>query len=96
MSLEEKYNLEAIRNETAEHVYDRVERLLGETGHLCRCEACVLDLVTFTLNRVTPRYSISLLGNLHPDPALTRRQQIEIDLALRAAVKRLQEHPHHA
>jgi competence protein ComFB len=95
MSLGEKYNLEAIRNETAELVYARVEKLLEERPDICRCEVCVLDLVAFTLNRTTPRYATSILGDLHPNPALTRKLQIEIDLALKAAVGRLKEHPHH-
>jgi competence protein ComFB len=95
MSLEHRYNLEAIRNRTADLVYARVEQLLAERADICHCEACVLDLVTFTLNRTTPRYTTSLLGDLHPDPALARRQKIQIDLALRAAVRRLKEHPHH-
>jgi competence protein ComFB len=95
MSLGERYNLEAIRNETAALVYARVEKLLEERADICHCEVCVLDLVAFTLNRITPRYTTSMLGDLHPNPALTRKLQIEIDLALRAALGRLKEHPHH-
>lgn len=95
MEFQDKYNLEGIRNEAARLVYSRVEALLEERRDICRCESCVRDLVAFTLNRVTPRYSTSMLGDLHPDPAFSRKQQVEIDLALRAAVRRLQEHPHH-
>jgi len=51
--------------------------------------------VAYALNRVTPRYSTSLLEPLAPDPALERRIRVEIDLALAAGVKRLKEHPHH-
>jgi hypothetical protein len=95
MELRETYNLDFIRNEAAEMVYERVQELLDGRPELCRCQTCVLDLVAFTLNRISPRYSTSLLGDLHPDRSREKRAQVEIDLALRAALKRLQEHPHH-
>jgi hypothetical protein len=95
MVLQDTYNLETIRNEAAEKVYERVQALLDERPELCRCQTCVLDLVAFILNRVSPRYSASLLGDLHPDQGKEKRTQVEIDLALQAGLKRLQEHPHH-
>ena len=95
MALQDNYNVQSIRNETAELVYDRVEKLLQETESFCSCETCVLDLVAFALNRVTPRYSTSFLGDLHPDRVKEKKLQVEIDLALHAGLKQLREHPHH-
>ncbi len=95
MALSESYNLETIRNEAAELVYQKVEGMLASRPALCRCPTCVLDLVAFTLNRVTPRYSTSILGDLHPDEAKKRKLQVEIELALQAGLKRLASHPHH-
>jgi len=95
MALEESYSLETIRNKAAEAVYERVERLLEARQDLCKCQTCVLDLVAFTLNHVSPRYQTSLLGNLHPDKLQEKKLQVEIDLALRAGLKRLREHAHH-
>ncbi len=95
MSLIERYHLDRIRNRSAEMVNDAVERLLDGNADVCHCEECALDLVAYALNRVTPRYSTSLLEPLAPDPALERRIRVEIDLALAAGVKRLKEHPHH-
>ena len=96
MALEDTYNLEKIRNNTKELVYERIEILLNERNDFCRCETCILDLAAFTLNRVTPRYTTSLLGELHPDRVLEKKIQVEIDLALRAGLKQLKVHPHHA
>ncbi len=95
MALQDRYNLELIRNLTAEAVYDRVEKLIDERPDVCACETCVLDLTAFVLNRVTPRYTTSILGDLHPDPLLEKKLQVEIDLALQAGQKRLREHKHH-
>ena len=96
MALQDTYNLETIRNEAAEMVYERVQALLDGRSELCRCQTCILDLVAFVLNRVSPRYSTSMLGDLHPDRTKEKRMQVEIDLALQTGLKRLQEHPHHA
>jgi hypothetical protein len=95
VSLIDRYHLDRIRNRSAEMVHDAVEQLLDTRPDLCHCEECALDLVDYALNRVTPRYSTSLLEPLAPDPALERRIRVEIDLALAAGVKRLKEHPHH-
>jgi hypothetical protein len=95
MALSDTYDLEGIRNRTAESVHERVEALLAADPSVCRCPTCVLDLVAFTLNRVTPRYSTSILGDLHPDPAVRKKLQVEIELALQAGLKRLASHPHH-
>jgi hypothetical protein len=95
VSLTDRYHLDRIRNRSAEMVHDAVEQLLDTREDLCHCEECALDLVAYALNRVTPRYSTSLLEPLAPDPALERRIRVEIDLALTAGVKRLKEHPHH-
>ena len=95
MALEDTYRLGSIRNKAAEAVCERVERLLSTREDLCKCETCVLDLVAFTLNRVSPRYEASLLGSLHPDERRERRFQVEIDLALEAGLKRLRRHTHH-
>jgi competence protein ComFB len=95
MALEDRYNFDTIRNLTAEAVYGRVDRLLSEREDVCSCQTCVLDLVAYALNHVTPRYQTSLLGSLHPDNVREKKMEVEIDLALQAGVKRLREHAHH-
>ncbi len=95
MALRETYDVDSVRNRSAEAVYERIERLLDEDRGLCRCESCIIDLVAFVLNRVKPRYTTSVLGDLHPDAAQQRKLRVEIDLAVEAGLKRLHEHPHH-
>ena len=95
MELQDKYDVQSIRNETAERVYERVEKLLEEREEVCKCKNCVLDLIAFTLNRVTPRYSTSVLRDLHPDDVKSKKIQVEIDLALHAGLKQVRAHPHH-
>jgi competence protein ComFB len=95
MKLTDRYNLDAIANRSQELVHAAVARLLEDGTEVCRCPECVADLVAWTLNHVTPRYATSLLAAIAPDEKLERRIGLEIDLALRAGLKRLRQHPHH-
>jgi competence protein ComFB len=95
MKLDQTYRLEHIRNRTAELVIARVERLLGEDGDLCDCEQCVLDLVAYMLNHVTPQYGTSLLDPLKPVPEQERKVQIEIEVALEEGLRRVHARPGH-
>ena len=95
MRLQERYHLDSLGNRSQELVYEAVERLVNEKA-MCTCEECVMDLVAWTLNHVTPRYYTSLLAPLNPDPGQERQLRVQIDLALAAGLKKLKEHPHHA
>jgi len=95
MKLEEKYDLGKLRNRSFEIVLKRIEKLLKERDDFCHCEQCVLDLITFTLNHVTPIYSNSLLDPLHPSMEKLRRLQIDIDLAIEVGLERITRFPHH-
>jgi competence protein ComFB len=95
MKLEQSYHLENIRNRTAEMVVKRVERLLEESRDMCTCEQCVLDLVAYTLNHVSPQYGTSLLDPLAPNPEQQRKVQIEIEVAIEEAARRIHARPGH-
>jgi competence protein ComFB len=95
MKLGERYDLESIGNRTQQIVYEAMERLVEEGTGMCRCTECVLDLVAWTLNHVTPQYYTSLLKPLNPDPAGERRIRVEVDLAIASGLKKLKAHPHH-
>jgi competence protein ComFB len=95
MKLAERYDLENLRNISAEKVLKRVEKLLYERSDFCHCEDCVLDLIAYTLNHVTPMYGTSLLGPLHPNREREKKIEVEIDLAIREGLKRIKQHPHH-
>jgi competence protein ComFB len=95
MRLKDMYNLDNIVNKSAELVYEGVEDLLRENKNFCRCQDCILDLIAYTLNHVTPLYRTSLLGPLHPSMDLEKKVKVEIELALNAGIKKITRHPHH-
>lgn len=95
MSLTDYYDLSYLRNRSAEMVFARIESFLEERQDFCHCEQCVLDLLAYVLNHVTPMYGTSLLDPFRPNPAREKKIAIEIDLALTAGAKRVSEHPNH-
>ena len=95
MKLNERYNLESIGNRSEQIVWEAVGRLVEEGTALCTCEECVLDLVAWTLNHVTPQYYTSLLTPLNPDPAREHKLRVEVELAIASGLKKLKAHPHH-
>jgi competence protein ComFB len=95
MKISERYSLENLINRSADIVFERIEELLDKRDDFCHCQECVLDLIAYTLNRVTPLYGTSLLGPLHPNREKEKKIQIEIDLAINAGIKRITKHPHH-
>ncbi len=94
MRLNERYNLESIGNRSEEIVWEAIGRLVDEKA-MCTCEECVMDLVAWTLNHVTPQYYTSLLTPLNPDPARDRKVRVEVELAIASGLKKLKAHPHH-
>lgn len=89
------YDLDALRNRAMELVLARIDGLIADGRLPCSCEQCVLDLVAYTLNHVTPLYGTSLLEPLEPNPARTRKVGIEIELALAEGLGRVRAHPKH-
>ena len=82
-----------MRNRSEELVFKKIEELMEEREDICGCESCVLDLIAYTLNQVTPLYGASLLGPLHSNKE--GKIQEEIDEAVEDGLKRIAENPHH-
>lgn len=95
MKLSERYDLDSLRNRSEQIVAEAIGRLVEEGTVMCTCPECVLDLMAWTLNHVTPQYRTSLLAPLTPDLTLEKRMRVEVDLAISAGLKRLKAHPHH-
>lgn len=95
MSLSDSYDLKKLRNRSLEIASVRVEKFLDEHGEFCHCEQCVLDLLAYVLDHVTPMYGTSLLDPLNPDPNQYKKLNIDIDDALRRGSKQVSEHPSH-
>jgi hypothetical protein len=73
------YNVDNLENWGLKHVLERVGEYLEARPGFCRCEQCVLDLVAYTLNHVSPVYRSSLLGPLRGKDRMLTKLDIEID-----------------
>lgn len=59
-----------------------------ETTYGCKCQKCKLDIATYALNRLPPRYVHSLQGKLiHRFKASTAQSDAEITSCVYQAVK---------
>ncbi len=66
MSIRDEYNFSIIENTMKERVIDTLENEFETSDEsFCRCDECVIDIVCYALNRLTPNYSASLYGALY-------------------------------
>ena len=95
MKIAEYYNLDLLKRESETLVFERIGRLLDERSDFCKCEQCILDLVAYVLNNVSPLYGASLIGSLDPHQAKIKRVKGEIEVAIREGLKKVSKNPNH-
>ena len=95
MRIAEYYNLENLRRTSEDLVLERIGKLLDERSDICKCEQCVLDLVAYVMNNVSPYYGTSLLGSFDPTQARIKRLKGEIEVALRQGLRKVSRNPNH-
>ena len=67
MALENSYDLSNLKNHTEELVFRVMEEELNKIPNedICKCEDCVLDMICLSLNKLQPRYRVSLMGTIY-------------------------------
>lgn len=80
MAIKDKYELEELRNESEEFVFQELEKQLDAINDddICKCQDCVLDMICLSLNQLEPRYRVSLMGTLY---AKVESQELEDKIA---------------
>lgn len=88
------YDLSDLNNEAERLVVRELARQLelDENADVCRDEECILDMVAFALNHVTPLYRTTLLGRLYA-PVLDDEHAEEVRQAVAAAIDRIRSNP---
>jgi competence protein ComFB len=76
MVIRDKYNLEDLKNETEEFVFQELGKQLDEISDddICKCHDCVLDMICLSLNQLPTHYRVSLMGTLY---AKVESQELE-------------------
>jgi competence protein ComFB len=78
---------------------DLVEGKLSDlmrSANMCCCERCRADVKALALNKLPPRYVVSVGGDVYSHfQALNVQNQINITAAIAAAIRIVRLSPHH-
>jgi len=94
MSFHDEYDFSLLVNETERYVIAELEAQMAQRPEVCRCQDCVLDMVTLALNRTKPVYRTTLLGTIYAQ-AGDEETRLEIQLAVQSAIDKIHENPSH-
>jgi len=79
---------------------DLVEWKLNEllrSAAMCCCERCRADVKALALNKLPPRYVVSVSGDVYSHfDAMNVQTQVNITAAIAAAIRIVRESPHHS
>jgi competence protein ComFB len=95
MSIREDYDFDSLTNEAEQIVVSEIERQIPESPELCTCSECILDVAAYALNRVRPRYRVSLLDSVFEEPGERSDYLEEIRGAVREGIRKVSTNPPH-
>ena len=96
MKIADYYDLEILKSNSEQLVLDRIGKLLDQRDDICKCEQCVLDLIAYVLNNVSPDYGTSLLGSFDPNQEREKGIKGQIEIALKDGLRKVTQHPNHS
>ena len=96
MAIRDKYDLEDLKNETEEFVFQELEIQLNKISDddICKCHDCVLDVICLALNQLPSRYRVSLLGTLYAKVESGDLEK-EIQDKVSQAIMKISQNPGH-
>ena len=97
MGLKDEYNFEYLVNEAERMVIEQLEKQLAEESarNICKCQDCILDMAALALNNVKPYYRVSLIGTLYAHSLDESSYAVQIEKAVRMAIKKISQNPSH-
>jgi competence protein ComFB len=95
MAIKESYDFDSLVNEAEQLVVSEIERQIPEYPELCTCSECILDVAAYALNRVRPRYRVSLLDSVFVEPEERSDYLEEIRQAVRDGILKVSTNPPH-
>ncbi|MBR5261940.1 MAG: late competence development ComFB family protein [Oscillospiraceae bacterium] len=85
--------MSAYRNIMEEIVLANLDKVISETG-CCNCEMCRSDVITYTLNRLPPKYVTTRKGELFSLlEAQFFQNAADIIFAMSKSAKQIKENP---
>ncbi len=89
--------MNGLKNLMEDTVEETLNRLLPTMPNICSCDDCKLDMATYALNRLSPKYARTSRGAiLHRFDTLSTQVEAEILTVCVSAINIIGSHPHHA
>lgn len=89
--------MEGLKNMMEDNVERTLDKLLPTMPHICSCNDCRLDMATYALNRLHPKYGRTNTGAiLHRFDTSSAQAEAEILTVVLSAIELIGSHPHHA
>jgi competence protein ComFB len=77
-------------------VEETLERFYADDNRYCKCYKCQLDVMTRVLNRMPPKYVVSLKGSAYTKLAgLEEQFKADVDREAVKALNAVARNPHH-
>lgn len=88
--------MEGLKNMMEDNVEHTLNHLLPTMPNICACNDCKLDMATYALNRLQPKYARTSRGAiLHRFDTASAQVEAEILTACVSAINVIGSHPHH-
>lgn len=88
--------MEGLKNLMEDNVERAINKLLPTMPHICSCQDCKLDIATYALNRLQPKYARTSTGViLHRFDTASAQAEAEILAVVISAMEVIGAHPHH-
>lgn len=89
--------MEGLKNMMEDNVEHTLNRLLPTMPNICSCNDCKLDMATYALNRLQPKYTRTSTGAImHRFDTASTQAEAEILTVVVSAIEIIGSHPHHA
>jgi competence protein ComFB len=95
MAIKQEYDFDSLKNEAEELVVSEIEKQIPAHPELCTCSECILDVAAYALNRVRPRYRVSLLDSVFIEPEERSEYLKEIRSAVHDGIVKVSTNPPH-
>jgi competence protein ComFB len=97
MPFKDDYDFDLLINEAENLVVEELEEQLTEESNknVCRCQECVLDMATFALNKLKPKYRSSFTGIVYAQQYYSGDYRNEVITAVKEAIKKVSSNPSH-
>ncbi len=97
MAFKDEYEFELLVNEAKDLVVNELETQLTkeENSKICKCQDCVLDMATLSLNNLKPIYRSSYTGLIYVQQYHEGNYIKEVEKAVINAIKKVSKNPSH-